>query len=78
MTYPFYTLNFFLYSISFEPLMYNLWIWQGTGNANFLFIINLIFNIAQILLITDTIHAYLKREHERHYPEFRGKELAWK
>ncbi|KAL6601076.1 PIG-U-domain-containing protein [Neocallimastix sp. 'constans'] len=78
MTYPFYTLNFFLYSISFEPLMYDLWIWQGTGNANFLFIINLIFNIAQILLLTDTIHAFLKREHERHYPEFRGKELAWK
>jgi len=78
MTYPFYTCNFFLYSISFEPLMYNLWIWEGTGNANFLFIINLIFNIAQILLLTDTIHAYLKREHERHYPEFRGKELAWK
>ncbi|ORX77774.1 PIG-U-domain-containing protein [Anaeromyces robustus] len=78
MTYPFFTCQFFLYSISFEPLMYNLWIWQGTGNANFLFIINLIFNIAQILLLTDTIHAFLKREHERHYPEFRGKELAWK
>jgi len=78
MTYPFYTINIFMYSISFEPLMYNLWIWQGTGNANFLFIINLIFNIAQILLLMDTIHAFLKREHERHYPEFRGKELAWK
>ncbi|XP_059081509.1 phosphatidylinositol glycan anchor biosynthesis class U protein-like [Tigriopus californicus] len=44
------------------PILYHLWIYNGSANANYFFAINLVFGTAQIFLLTDLLFAYLKRE----------------
>lgn len=43
------------------PIVYHLWIYNGSANANYFFAINLVFGTAQIFLLTDLLFAYLKR-----------------
>ncbi|XP_042856393.1 phosphatidylinositol glycan anchor biosynthesis class U protein-like [Penaeus japonicus] len=45
------------------PIMYNLWIFSGSANANFYFAVTLAFNTAQIFLVTDLLFAHVKREY---------------
>ncbi|XP_069942881.1 phosphatidylinositol glycan anchor biosynthesis class U protein isoform X1 [Cherax quadricarinatus] len=45
------------------PIMYNLWIFNGSANANFYFAVTLAFNTAQIFLVTDLLFAHVKREY---------------
>ncbi|KAJ3245848.1 hypothetical protein HDU78_008437 [Chytriomyces hyalinus] len=47
------------------PLFYNLWIYAGSGNANFFYAITLIVGVAQVLLLGDFIGAMVRREWER-------------
>ncbi|CAG0896199.1 unnamed protein product [Darwinula stevensoni] len=54
---------FFLATSVLAPIMWHLWIYQGSANANFFFGITLGFAVAQIFLITDILFAYIKREH---------------
>uniref|UniRef100_A0A834RAC9 Phosphatidylinositol glycan anchor biosynthesis class U protein n=2 Tax=Sarcoptes scabiei TaxID=52283 RepID=A0A834RAC9_SARSC len=44
------------------PILWYLWIVLGTANSNFYFGITLAFNVGLILLITDLIFAFIKRE----------------
>ncbi|XP_071176778.1 phosphatidylinositol glycan anchor biosynthesis class U protein-like [Mytilus edulis] len=46
----------------FGPILYHLWIYAGSANANFYFATSLAFSTAQIFLITDLLYAYLRRE----------------
>ncbi|XP_050716806.1 phosphatidylinositol glycan anchor biosynthesis class U protein-like isoform X1 [Eriocheir sinensis] len=46
------------------PIMYNLWIFNGSANANFYFAVTLAFNTAQIFLVTDLLFAYVKWEYQ--------------
>ncbi|ORY34468.1 PIG-U-domain-containing protein [Rhizoclosmatium globosum] len=50
------------------PLFYNLWIYAGSGNANFFYAITLVVGVGQVLLIGDLIAASLRREWEREGP----------
>ncbi|XP_013381827.1 phosphatidylinositol glycan anchor biosynthesis class U protein [Lingula anatina] len=45
------------------PILYYLWIYAGSANANFYFAVTLVYNTAQIFLITDILFAFLKREY---------------
>ncbi|XP_019716138.1 phosphatidylinositol glycan anchor biosynthesis class U protein [Hippocampus comes] len=45
------------------PVLWHLWINAGSANANFYFAITLVFNIAQMLLVSDYFYAFLRREH---------------
>ncbi len=54
--------NMFLATTILGPIMYQLWIYNGSANANFFFAITLVFGTAQIFLITDILFAYVKRE----------------
>ncbi|KAB7499588.1 Phosphatidylinositol glycan anchor biosynthesis class U protein [Armadillidium nasatum] len=53
------------------PIMYNLWIFNGSANANFYFAVTLAFNTAQIFLVTDLLFAHVKRQ----YHLFNGSKL---
>ena len=44
------------------PIMWHLWIMLGTANSNFFFGVTLAYNTAQILLVTDVMFAFKKRE----------------
>ncbi|XP_071501031.1 phosphatidylinositol glycan anchor biosynthesis class U protein-like [Diadema antillarum] len=44
------------------PVIWHLWIYAGSANANFFFAFTLIYNTAQIFLITDLVFGFLRRE----------------
>ncbi|XP_067145001.1 phosphatidylinositol glycan anchor biosynthesis class U protein [Centruroides vittatus] len=45
------------------PVLWYLWIYAGSANANFYFGISLAFNTGQIFLVTDLLFGYIKREY---------------
>lgn len=51
-----------LVSIALGPVLWHLWIYSRSANANFYFGVTLAFAVAQIFLITDILFAYIKRE----------------
>ncbi|VDN05144.1 unnamed protein product [Thelazia callipaeda] len=42
------------------PVMWQMWVITGSGNANFYFAATLIYSVAQILLLTDLLYAHLR------------------
>ncbi len=52
----------FVATTALGPILYHLWIYNGSANANYFFAINLVFGTAQIFLVTDILFAYIKRE----------------
>jgi len=66
--------NMFVATTVLGPLLYHLWIYNGSANANYFFAINLVFGTAQIFLVTDLLFAYVKREFYlfRGYKKFFG------
>ncbi|KAL1233452.1 Phosphatidylinositol glycan anchor biosynthesis class U protein [Trichinella pseudospiralis] len=44
-----------------SPVMWYLWIGQGSANANFFFAITLVYLVAQVFLISDFLQAHVKR-----------------
>ncbi|KAK0046359.1 phosphatidylinositol glycan anchor biosynthesis class U protein [Biomphalaria pfeifferi] len=46
------------------PILYHLWIFAGSANANFYFAITLTYSTAQIFLVTDLLFAYLRRDYD--------------
>ncbi|ELT93166.1 hypothetical protein CAPTEDRAFT_175379 [Capitella teleta] len=46
------------------PVLWHLWIYSGSANANFYFAIALVFSTAQIFLVTDLLFAFLRREYD--------------
>ncbi|KAK3610024.1 hypothetical protein CHS0354_032372 [Potamilus streckersoni] len=54
--------NMFVCCAVFGPILYHLWIYAGSANANFYFSIALAFSSAEVFLATDLLFAYLRRE----------------
>ncbi|RWS28471.1 phosphatidylinositol glycan anchor biosynthesis class U protein-like protein [Leptotrombidium deliense] len=44
------------------PIMWHMWIVLGTANSNYFFGVTLAYNTAQILLLTDLLFAFTKRQ----------------
>ncbi|KAJ9597871.1 hypothetical protein L9F63_011272 [Diploptera punctata] len=53
---------FFLTTSVMGPIVWHLWIYSRSANANFYFGVTLAFATAQIFLVTDILFAYIKRE----------------
>ncbi|KAG0626960.1 hypothetical protein M758_2G163900 [Ceratodon purpureus] len=51
--------GYFLISV-LGPVMYNLWIFRGTGNANFYFAINLVYATLQTVLIVESVSTVIR------------------
>jgi len=54
--------NMFVAATVLGPMMHQMWIYNGSANSNYFFAINLVFGVAQILLVTDLLFAQTKRE----------------
>ncbi|KAJ8303164.1 hypothetical protein KUTeg_019560 [Tegillarca granosa] len=52
----------FISTTVFAPVLYYLWIYAGSANANFYFAIALAFSTAEIFLVTDLMFAFIRRE----------------
>ncbi|CAK8533197.1 unnamed protein product [Lathyrus sativus] len=46
----------------FSPVMHNLWIWRGTGNANFYFATAIGYAFLQIILVIESVSAMLNHD----------------
>lgn len=75
MRYTFLSSSVILYSTFLGPAFYYLWIYAGSGNANFFYAITLVWNLGQSLLVCDLMFAVLRDEWEVERPEMAGKEI---
>lgn len=62
MRYGFLIGGIYLYSAVLFPVFWYMWIYQGSGNANFVYAITLVYGIGQIVLVVDLIYAFLRRQ----------------
>ncbi|CAO3649261.1 unnamed protein product [Cunninghamella blakesleeana] len=73
--YGFLVANLFLYSSVLAPIFWHLWIYAGSGNANFFYAITLVYNLGQVLLIIDLVYSMLRREFDIAHPDAIGKQV---
>lgn len=75
MRYTFFAVSTMLYASLLGPVFHYLWIYAGSGNANFFYAITLVWSLGLTILVADSIFAVLRDELEVERPEIRGKEV---
>ncbi|RMD44279.1 hypothetical protein DV735_g767, partial [Chaetothyriales sp. CBS 134920] len=73
--YTFIAASVVLYSSLLGPAFYYLWIYAGSGNANFFFAITLVWSLGLSILIGDSLFAVLRDEWEVERPEMKGMDV---
>jgi phosphatidylinositol glycan class U len=63
----------FIASVILSPLFWYLWIFQGSGNANFFYSTTLLLATAQIFLVGDFVNGMLMVEAIESNPELQDK-----
>lgn len=76
MRYTFLALSTVLYATLLGPAFYYLWIYAGSGNANFFYAITLVWSLGLSVLVADALFAVLRDEWEVERPEMKGKEIV--
>ncbi|KAL9107943.1 MAG: hypothetical protein Q9227_007265 [Pyrenula ochraceoflavens] len=74
MRYTFVSSTTLLYASLLGPAFYYLWIYAGSGNANFFYAITLVWSLGLSMLVADSVYAALRDEWEIERPEMKGKE----
>ncbi|KAG0359811.1 hypothetical protein BGZ54_009812 [Gamsiella multidivaricata] len=77
MRYMFLIVNLFLYSSLLAPIFWYLWVYVGSGNANFFYAIGLVYGIGEIILMIDTTFAVSRRAFEALLPPETSGEAAF-
>ena len=75
MRYTFIATSVLLYASLLGPAFYHLWIYAGSGNANFCYAITLVWSLGLSMLVGEMLFAVLRDEWEVERPEMRGKEI---
>ncbi|KAK1752568.1 phosphatidylinositol glycan anchor biosynthesis class U protein [Echria macrotheca] len=75
MRYTFVIAAVIMYTTFLGPAFYHLWIYAGSGNANFFYAITLVWGLGLSLLVCDLTFAVLRDEWEVERPEMVGKEI---
>jgi GPI-anchor transamidase subunit U len=75
MRYNFLAASTILYASVLGPAFYYLWIYAGSGNANFFYAITLVWSLGLSLLVSDLTFAALRDEWEVERPEMVGKDI---
>ncbi|KAH8906019.1 PIG-U-domain-containing protein [Coniochaeta sp. PMI_546] len=75
MRYTFVVAAVVMYATFLGPAFYHLWIYAGSGNANFFYAITLVWGLGLSLLVCDLTFAILRDEWEVERPEMVGKEI---
>lgn len=75
MRYTFFAASAILYSTLLGPAFYHLWIYAGSGNANFFYAITLVWSLGISVLLADVVFAALRDEWEQQNPEKQGAEV---
>ncbi|KAJ5812078.1 hypothetical protein N7474_008379 [Penicillium riverlandense] len=75
MRYTFFAISALLYSSLLGPAFYHLWIYAGSGNANFFYAITLVWSLGLSILLADTVFAAIRDEWEQEHPEAQGQQV---
>jgi phosphatidylinositol glycan class U len=75
MRYTFVIASVAMYMTFLGPAFYHLWIYAGSGNANFFYAITLFWGWGQGLFLCDLAFAVLRDEWEVERPEMVGKDV---
>lgn len=75
MRYTFLASSAIMYATLLGPAFYYLWIYAGSGNANFFYAITLVWSLGVSVLVADALFAVLRDEWEVERPEMKGKEI---
>lgn len=75
MRYTFVASATVMYATFLGPAFYHLWIYAGSGNANFFYAITLVWSLGQSLLVSDLAFAVLRDELDVERPELVGKDI---
>ncbi|KAK4696730.1 GPI-anchor transamidase subunit U, partial [Lecanoromycetidae sp. Uapishka_2] len=75
MRYTFFALATVLYATLLGPAFYYLWIYAGSGNANFFYAITLVWSLGLSEIVADSLFAVLRDEWEVERPEMKGKDV---
>lgn len=75
MRYTFVSLTTVLYATLLGPAFYYLWIYAGSGNANFFYAITLVWTLGLSILLSDSLYAVLRDEWEVERPEMKGRQI---
>ncbi|KIW94595.1 uncharacterized protein Z519_04571 [Cladophialophora bantiana CBS 173.52] len=73
--YTFIAASVLLYSTLLGPAFHYLWIYAGSGNANFFYAITLVWSLGLTILVGDTLFAVMRDEWEMERPEMKGKSV---
>lgn len=73
MRYTFFATSTLLYASLLGPAFYYLWIYAGSGNANFFYAITLVWSLGVTILVHDSLFAVLRDEMEDERPDLKGK-----
>ena len=73
MRYTFFAVATVLYATLLGPAFYYLWIYAGSGNANFFYAITLVWSLGLSVIVADSIWAVLRDEWEVERPEMKDK-----
>ncbi|KAF2857027.1 PIG-U-domain-containing protein [Plenodomus tracheiphilus IPT5] len=75
MRYTFLAASSILYTSFLGPAFYHLWIYAGSGNANFFYAITLVWSLGLSVILGDSLYAALRDELDVERPELQGKEV---
>lgn len=81
---PFLSFNLLLFSVTLLPAFHFIWIYAGSGNANFFYAITLLWGLGGVWLLNDLIYAWIRRTFElyiysnQHMKIYRGIEVVLK
>ncbi|KAL9632626.1 MAG: hypothetical protein Q9204_003718 [Flavoplaca sp. TL-2023a] len=75
MRYTFFAMATILYATLLGPAFYYLWIYAGSGNANFFYAITLVWSLGLSIIVGECLFAVLRDEWEFERPEMKGKEV---
>ena len=76
MRYTFVATSAVLYATLLGPAFYHLWIYAGSGNANFFYAITLVWSLAVTVVVQDALFAVLRDEWEVENPGMQGKKVV--
>jgi phosphatidylinositol glycan class U len=75
MRYTFMASAAILYASVLGPAFYHLWVYAGSGNANFFYAITLVWSLGLSIILGDSLFAALRDELDVERPELRDKEV---
>lgn len=75
MRYTFLIAGLIMYASCLGPAFYHLWVYAGSGNANFFYAVTLVWNLGLSLMVCDLTFAVLRDEWEVDRPEMVGKDI---